>query len=210
VGGVTDIRELDRRAVEATGAFLATAGPDDLRRPTPCVGWSLRDLAEHLVGQNHGFAAAARGGGADLAVWRPRPVGDDPATAYRASADDVIAAFAADGVLDSGFALPEIREDSTFPGRIAISFHFVDYVVHAWDVAATLGLDPVGGSGEVGLDAELVAAALPVAQRVPDDAESRAPGRAFRPSLRTGPDDPALHRLLRLLGRDPAWTPPTG
>jgi hypothetical protein len=80
-------------------------------------------------------------------------------------------------------------------------------VVHAWDVAATLGLDPIA---EPGLDVELVAAALPVAERVPDDPESRAPGRAFRPSLRTGPDDPALHRLLRLLGRDPAWKPPTG
>ncbi|MFL6075006.1 MAG: TIGR03086 family metal-binding protein [Mycobacteriales bacterium] len=208
---MTDIRELDRRAVEATGAFLATAGPADLALPTPCAGWTLRDLAEHLVGQNHGFAAAARGEGADLAVWRPRPVGDDPADAYRASADDVIAAFAADGALDSGWALPEIRDGGTFPGRIGISFHFVDYVVHAWDVAATLRLDPMADAeGSAGLDPELVAAALPVAERVPDDPESRAPGRAFRPSLRTGPDDQALHRLLRLLGRDPAWKPPTG
>jgi uncharacterized protein (TIGR03086 family) len=207
---MTDIRELDRRAVEATGAFLATAGPADLDRPTPCAGWTLRDLTEHLVGQNPGFAAAARGEGADLAVWRPRSVGDDPAGAYRASADDVIAAFAADGALDSGWALPEIRDGGTFPGRIGMSFHFVDYVVHAWDVAATLGLDPMPDPdepGAAGLDVELVSSALPVAERVPDDPESRAPGRAFRPALRSGPDDPALHRLLRILGRDPAWKP---
>ena len=42
----------------------------------------------------YGFAAAATGDG-DLARWRLRPLGADPAAAYRAAAEYVLAAFAA-------------------------------------------------------------------------------------------------------------------
>jgi hypothetical protein len=47
----------------------------------------------------------------------------------------VIVAFAQPGVLERGFALPEIMPGVEFPGAQAVSFHFIDYVVHGWDVA---------------------------------------------------------------------------
>jgi len=50
-------------------------------------------------------------------------------------AEAVLAAFAADGVLKRRFALPEISTAFDFPAAQAISFHFIDYVVHGWDVA---------------------------------------------------------------------------
>jgi uncharacterized protein (TIGR03086 family) len=77
----------------------------------------------------------------------------------------VTAAFATDGVLDARFALPELSTEVTFSGRRAIGFHLIDYVVHAWDVARALDV-------RLDLPDDLVSAALPIAQAVPD-----GPGR---------------------------------
>ena len=63
-----------------------------------------------------------------------------PVGAYADAAHDVLDAFAADGTADAPFALPEFGEGAVFPGAMAMGFHFVDYVVHGWDVAASLGV----------------------------------------------------------------------
>jgi uncharacterized protein (TIGR03086 family) len=83
---------------------------------------------------------------------------------------------------------------------VAIGFHFVDAVVHAWDVAATIGVpwEPAD---------DLVAAALAIAVRVPESPESRGPGLAFEPGVAVSPDATDRARLLAVLGRSPAWTP---
>ena len=60
---------------------------------------------------------------------------DDQVAEYIAAAEHVIAAFAEPGVCERGFSLPEIITGVEFPAARAISFHFIDYVVHGWDVA---------------------------------------------------------------------------
>ncbi|WP_026411881.1 TIGR03086 family metal-binding protein [Actinomadura oligospora] len=195
----SDFRDLDRRALDLFASLTAKIDASDLDRPTPCPDWTLHGLLRHQVSQDEGFAAAARGGGGDLAVWRGGSLGDDPHAAVVASGRLVTEAFAGDGVLAAGFVLPEVRDGGSFPGALAISFHVVDLVVHAWDVAATLGLpwEP---------DDELVDASLKVARIVPDDPKSRLPGASFAAPVAAGGDAPR-ERLLTLLGRDPAWRP---
>ena len=83
-------------------------------------GVDLSDLLAHMLTQHYGFAAAAPGESADLAVWQVRPLGDDPVAAYTAAAEHVFAAFAGDGVLEREFALPEISTSMTFPAARAI------------------------------------------------------------------------------------------
>ena len=111
-----------------------------------------------------GFAAAARGHGADPAIWQHATVADavaaDPAGSYAAAAAQVIDAFAGLDELDAMFALPEFGPGATFPGSLAIGFHFVDYVVHGWDVARTMG-------HPFELPPDVVAAVLPIALAVP-------------------------------------------
>lgn len=199
---MADVRELDARAVRASVAVVATMMPGDLAKPTPCAGWTLGDLLAHMITQHNGFAAAARGHGGDLAVWEVGPLGADPAGDYAAAADGVLAAFAACGVLERTFALPEIAPGLAFPAAQAISFHFIDYVVHGWDVARSLGRDYV-------LDDDLVRSALPVAEAVPDGAMRERPDAAFAPRLDRLPaaeTDP-MGRILALLGRSPDWSP---
>src|SRR5215831_6079254 len=98
---MNDIVELDGLAVRASVDLVAQAQPADMARPTPCADWTLHGLITHMAAQHHGFAAAAAGD-ADPARWRPRRLGD-PVADYRAAAETVLAAFAADGVLERQF-----------------------------------------------------------------------------------------------------------
>lgn len=193
-----DIRELDRRAVERSIEMVTQATPADLARPTPCQGWSLGDLLAHMTAQHRGFAAAAAGQGADLAHWAVQPLGDDAVAIYTAAAEAVIAAFAAEGAIERPFMLPEFTTERTFPARQAIGFHFIDYVVHAWDVARALGVPYT-------LDSELAAPALRIAEAVPNGPERLRPGAAFRPALARTSSAAPLDRILRMLGRSPDW-----
>ena len=178
---------------------------DDLSRPTPCAGWNLADLLAHMTVQHRGFAAAAVGRGADLAIWEPTTVGDavasDPAGTYSAAAADVIEAFSGADVLDAMCALPELAPDATIPGSVAIGFHLVDYVVHSWDVARSLGRP-------VELPADVVAAALPIAFVVPDGDFRTMANAVFGPAVLSTESVDDLDRILAYLGRSPEWAPP--
>jgi uncharacterized protein (TIGR03086 family) len=196
---MSDIVGLDALAVAASVDLVDRARPADLARPTPCADWTLHGLISHMAAQHYGFAAAAAGDG-DLARWRPRRLGGDPAADYRAAAQAVLAAFAVDGVLDRRFPLPEFAAGAHFPARQAVSFHFIDYVVHSWDVAKALGL-------ETRFPADLLDAALPVAQAVPGGEYRLAPGAAFAPVV-TVPGGSPLDQVVALLGRSPDWKPP--
>jgi uncharacterized protein (TIGR03086 family) len=194
-----DIVALDAMAVRASVELVARAQPGDMARPTPCADWTLHGLITHMAAQHYGFAAASAGDG-DLARWRPRRLGSDPVADYRASAEAVLAAFRAEGALDRRFSLPEIAAGLAFPARQAVSFHFIDYVVHSWDVAKALAV-------EAHFAPDVLDAALRVAQAVPDGESRLAPGSAFAPAL-AWPGDSPLDQIVAVLGRSPGWTRP--
>lgn len=189
-------------AVETSINLVNTVRPVHLSLGTPCAGWTLADLLAHMTAQHHGFAAAARGRGADLGAWSPEPlrdaIGTDPAGTYAAAANDVVEAFAADGTADAPFALPEFGPTVTVPGATAMGFHFVDYVVHGWDVAATLGMPFT-------LPAPVIAAALPVAMAVPDGEFRDADNSPFARATKPADTHDGLARILRHLGRNPEY-----
>jgi uncharacterized protein (TIGR03086 family) len=196
LGGDVDLVALNAQAVRTSIDLVAQVAAADLSKPTPCAGWTLHGLLTHMIAQHYGFAAASRGEG-DLALWKLRPLGDDPVADYRASAEHVIAAFAEDGVLERKFPLPEFSAGFLFSGAQAISFHFIDYVVHSWDVARTLGRT-------VTFDDNLLKAALPVAEAVPGGQIRLAPGSAFAPEVPWSGDS-TLDEIIAILGRSPNW-----
>ena len=81
---------------------------------------------------------------------------------------------------------------------MAIGFHVIDYVVHAWDVARALDRSWAP-------DPDLLDPALAIALAVPNGAERREPGAAFAPGHDAGDDAATFDRILALLGRSPAW-----
>lgn len=196
-----DVRPFHRIAVLNSIALVDSVRVVDLDAPTPCAGWNLADLLAHMTAQHRGFAAAARGFGEDADVWRPdavlSAVTADPGGTYADAARDVLAALADDAAPQASFALPEFGPNATFPGAIAIGFHFIDYVVHGWDVAESLGVAYT-------LPADVVDAALPLAFAVPDGDFREQPDAPFARAVdaRSATD---LERILRHLGRSPDW-----
>jgi uncharacterized protein (TIGR03086 family) len=184
-----ELLSCDARAVRASVTVVNRISRSDLSRPTPCDGWDLGALLAHMTVQHRGFAAAAAGHGGDPGLWVPGPLGDDPVGAYAEAAEAVIDAFAG---FEADLLLPEIAP-TPIPRRVAIGFHLVDYVVHGWDVASALGV-------EYELPDDVLAAALPIAEAVPQGAGRLEPGAAFAPAL-PDPGGSPLDRILALLGR---------
>jgi uncharacterized protein (TIGR03086 family) len=193
---INDLVELDRRAVVATLAAVAPYAEGDATRPTPCGGWSAADLLAHMTVQQVGFARAAQGERTAVVDWLPSRA-TDPGAAYETASQRALAAFADLADPDAPFWLPEIR-DVPLPARIAVGFHLVDNVVHAWDVATALG-------SELTLDDELLDVALGVARQVPDGPQRETEGAAFAPARPVGDGAGALDEILLRLGRDPHW-----
>jgi uncharacterized protein (TIGR03086 family) len=189
---INDLLVLHRGVVRTSMEIVSRVSADDLGRRTPCAEWTLADLLAHMTAQHHGFAAAARGTGGDLAAWEVRPA--DPA-GYAEAAEDVLAAFAEPEVPQRAFALPEFG--ASFPAVRAVSFHLIDYVVHGWDVARSLGLG-------YRLAPEVAEPALRIAQAVPDGDTRLRPGAPFKPAVDEDGSDP-LRRILAALGRSPDW-----
>ncbi len=193
-----DFRPHDRRALELAGAVIESVSPADLELPTPCPPWSLADLLRHMISQNKRFAAVARGEDADAAApLEGSPLGAAPAAEYWASADLVTAAFTAPGTMERQVDLAELA-GPPLPAPVVIGFHFTDFLVHGWDVARSIGaaFEP---------PADLTAAALGLARRIPDTPQTRGPGAPFgrEVDVPEGSDD--FGRLLGVVGRSPHW-----
>lgn len=193
-----DMRDLDRHALRACGLVIAQVTPADLDRPTPCAAWNLGELLRHLVSENRGFAANALGAAVDRSTWSSGNLGTDPHRAYQDSAAEVTAAFAKPDVYERQI---EVREFGTFPGRVAISLHAVDFLVHGWDVAASIG-------APYKPEEELAASSLAIASNWPDTPSTRGPGAAFDTRVQVPANASTFQRLLGLLGRSPSWARP--
>jgi uncharacterized protein (TIGR03086 family) len=185
---------LHRQAVLASAVALGRC--DDPAAPTPCNGWRLADLLAHMTVQHLGFARAARGEQTTVNDWRPQPLQATVARYVEACAD-VLGSFAAVRDPAAPVVLPEIR-DEPVPVHVAIGFHLLDYVVHAWDVAVSVG-------GRVELGEDVLAAALTVARNVPTGAAREKPDAAFAPVLPVPAGASTLDEILLLTGRDPDW-----
>jgi uncharacterized protein (TIGR03086 family) len=199
---MSELLDQHRHVLTRSVEVVAQMRPGQLDVATPCAGWALSDLLAHMIGQHYGFAAAAAATAAavpDVGEFAPRAIGADAVAEYTASVESVLAAFASPGVLDRTMYLPEIRGGMTFAAPAAIGFHLIDYVVHSWDVARSLGVP-------VAFDDEALTTALQIARAVPEESKSDTPGAAFAPGVDTR-SDATLDRIVALLGRDPQWAP---
>jgi uncharacterized protein (TIGR03086 family) len=178
---------------EEFASYLPTVTDEDLKRPTPCAGWSVADLCEHVVEENTKFGHAASG----LPIPRRATTGNGGLEdAYRESARYLEQAFAANEDPE------QLREVVGVPGarRVAelLMMQIADTLIHTWDLTQGLGLD-YEPRPEI---AELV---LRLMHLVPDGA--RGEGKAFQEIAPTADAEQlsTLDRLLLLSGRDPEW-----
>lgn len=172
-----------------TATVVAGVKAEQLADITPCPAWDVRLLLHHMIGGNWMFATVAGGGTVDD-VPEVGDVALDPRRAYTESAGAAIAAWSLPGVMESKCRLPF----GDMPAVAAQALHFLDNVVHGWDLARATGQDPV-------VHPEVAAAAYEVALGMASP-ELRAAG-VFGPEIPCSPDAPMLDRLVALLGRNP-------
>ena len=83
-----DVVTLHQAAVAGFGTLVHAVGPDQWTSPTPCAGWSVRELVNHVVGENRWAGQLLNG--ATVAEVGSRfdgdLLGDDPVAAWEESA----------------------------------------------------------------------------------------------------------------------------
>jgi uncharacterized protein (TIGR03086 family) len=143
---VDPLAALDRSVAEFR-ARLAAVPADRWGSPSPCEGWTARDVAAHVVGGNRMSVLLLGGATADeaRALLRGVDVGDDPVAAYDDGAAEMVAAFREPGAMERTVHHPA----GDIPGALFLGFRVGDLVIHAWDLARATG-------GDERLDPELV------------------------------------------------------
>jgi uncharacterized protein (TIGR03086 family) len=193
----TDGRPLQWLAMYHSTKAVRLVQGDDLDEPTPCLGWSVRDLLRHMVGNNRGFAAALEGRTADQSIWDGLDLGVDPRPHWDEAARRVVAAFAARTSLSGDVSIAGFGD---VPVAQAVRMHAIDYLIHAWDVGAALDRKPV-------LDEDACREVLLIAESWPTGhPEIWGPGAPFAHPVTVPARAPATNRMLGLLGRSPTWT----
>jgi uncharacterized protein (TIGR03086 family) len=186
---MADIARLHRRALDETRTVVAGVGREQWSAATPCDGWDVEALLNHLVSGN--LWAAELGGGATIEEVGDRLDGDvlggDALAAYEASAKVAAAIFEAPGALEAPCAVSY----GPVPGSVYAGHRFIDVLVHGWDLAVATGQDTT-------LDPELVGAAYELIQGQAD--MIRASGM-FGEDLPVSADAGAQSRLLAFIGR---------
>lgn len=181
-----------RRALDRTAAVVAAVSEDQLGLPTPCPDFDVRGLVNHLVAGNLMFAAVANGDQLDLSVFDEDNLDDDPAAAYRRSAQATLAAWQRPGALDENLAF------GNMPGDTVIRLHLTEELTHGWDLARATGQDAM-------MDPHLAEIALEAMRKVPPDLVRGA--QNFGPEVACDAGAPPHERLVAFLGRDPTATP---
>lgn len=160
--------------------------------PTPNDGWDIQTLTAHLVSGSR-MAATLIGGGtkeAAMSCFAPPVLGDDPLADFGAATAVELAGFLT-AELDT--IVPHPAMD--MPLSMALEFRVSDYLLHAWDLARSLGANEMLNQDLVALVWENIqprAALLPLTGMFGTGASENAPADA---SLQ--------NRLLDLTGRRP-------
>jgi uncharacterized protein (TIGR03086 family) len=170
------------------GAALGTA--QLLPRPTPCPGWDLETLLEHLsdsIGVLTGAITGDDSSGVCGSFW-PGP-GADPVARLRGQGAGLLGAFAAAGAAGRRVA---IWDRELTAGMVAVT-GALEITVHGWDIRVACGARRAVPPG-------LAAVLLPIAPLL--ISPGSRPGLFADPVRLPGPACPG-DQLVAFLGRQP-------
>jgi uncharacterized protein (TIGR03086 family) len=190
-----------RLRADAFECTVAAVQPDRWDNPSPCTAWTARDVVGHIVDM-HGVMLRPLG-----RALSPAPsLADDPLGAFRAARADV------EAILDDP-AQAGLEIDAPM-GRMTVEQHVdqvpsTDMVLHGWDLARATGQDSTIDPAEVEAMWSGMSAIPPEMMEQLRTPGAFGPGvEVFGPEVVVPADAPLQDRLLGMLGRDPAWTPP--
>lgn len=181
-------------AVEPVLAVVDAVKADQLELPTPCSGYDVRGLINHLAGTMAWLERVGRrlppeagdpfGGNTDVTAsdWQALL-----ATRIRA----MVAAWAEPSAWEG--SIEDMQLPATMIGEMALT----ELLVHGWDLAVATG-QQVDYGDDIGHELHRIVA------------ETAGLGRqmgAYGAEVAVSSTAPAFDRTLGLTGRDPNWTP---
>lgn len=141
-------------AMDGFASVVASIGPEHWDLPTPCDGWSVSDVVEHVFAGEHFTVAVLGGSRLDEAVAATRVelarVVSDRLSQLTTASAAALAAF--DGSLDRTIE----HRVGVISARRMLGFRIIDELGHTWDVATAIG-QPVN------LDADALSVGVEVA-----------------------------------------------
>ncbi|MGH3494629.1 MAG: TIGR03086 family metal-binding protein [Sciscionella sp.] len=176
---MSEIADRYRRRAAGFTARVEAVADDRWSRPSPCEGWTARDVVQHMT---DGAATFLR------RVDREIPAASSPAALWAATRDMVQVALDDPTVASTEYDTPMGRMSFEQGVDQFVSF---DTLIHTWDLARATG-------GDERLDPDDVHAAFEASQ--PLDAMLRSPG-VCGPKLDPPPGADEQTRLLAFLGR---------
>src|SRR5215210_823017 len=115
--------------------MIGSVRPFERNRPTPCQGWDVSALMNHMIGVCARYTAALQeatpGGGSGL----PDASGGDLGAAYGEIANAMMREWRAPGALDKTVTLAI----GPLPASAAIWLLLVDQTLHTWDLSRATG-----------------------------------------------------------------------
>lgn len=175
------------KAVYGMDAVVGRVPNDAWDNPSPCEGWSARDVVAHQVGVFDGVAHMA--GGNEMKLPETPEDRSDPTGLWAASRDGVLRA------LDSPGALQHSGKYWFGPMSIDELIGVVqwDPLTHAWDVAQAVGIDAA-------LDEDLAQKSY---DRISAMRPSLAKMRLVGDEVAVPDDADIVSRYLGMVGRNP-------
>ena len=163
-------------AADKWDEVVSQVGDDDWAKPTPCDDWTVRDLVDHAMqwqGRGGGVFGAGVAPDADWADLKP-----------------ALATALADPTNLEGNA----EALGGMPKQAVAGLITADLLVHAWDLARSIGADAT-------LPEAAVESTLMGLQRLPE--EMLRSDRMFGPAVEVAEDASSQDRLIAFVGRNP-------
>jgi uncharacterized protein (TIGR03086 family) len=110
-------------ALDQAADMLGRVPEDRLAATTPCSGWTVGDLVDHLVNAPTQFAALMRGDEPDWTATPPR-VGSDREQRFRSAGEELMRTW---------------RTAEEGGRHSPLEWQLAELAVHTWDLATALG-----------------------------------------------------------------------
>jgi uncharacterized protein (TIGR03086 family) len=166
---------------------VAAAQPDT---PVPCEGWTVRDLAAHLMTWTPVLAGAGRGAPPEPTT---RALGDDWPEVLGKEREDLVAVWSD----PTSWEGTTTMTSSEIPAAVVGTMTLCELVLHGWDLATGLGQTPEWDDALLEEIHDALSQLTPIGRQM----------GAFGPAVDVPHDAPLLDRVVGLAGRDPLWRP---
>ncbi|GIJ35838.1 TIGR03086 family metal-binding protein [Verrucosispora sp. WMMD703] len=169
--------------------------PGQWSATTPCPGWDVRTLVNHVVNEERWSVPLLAGRTIDEVGDRydGDQLGADPIQTAREAAAQAEVAATSPGTLDRTVHLSA----GATSAEEYLHQLLAEHLVHGWDLAVAIGADPT-------MDADAVAEAARWYSRHVEDYRSNG---LVQPEVELPAGAGEQDRLLAAFGRDPDWAP---